>query len=53
MKNQDETDIDCGGSHCGKCADGSFCNIPSDCINYDCRSQVCQCKYPVRMFVRV
>ena len=33
IRNQDETDIDCGGSVCPKCADGKGCLSDDDCVN--------------------
>jgi hypothetical protein len=40
-KNQDETDIDCGGS-CGlKCVAGKSCKANSDCISNICTGNVC------------
>ena len=33
IKNQDETDIDCGGRICRKCIDGKRCITDDDCIN--------------------
>jgi hypothetical protein len=40
-KNQDETDIDCGGS-CGlKCAAGKSCKANSDCVSGICTANVC------------
>jgi len=33
IKNQDETDIDCGGSICPQCEDGKICKTDNDCIN--------------------
>jgi len=33
IKNQDETDIDCGGSVCSRCGDGKSCLRDRDCIN--------------------
>lgn len=35
-KNQDETDVDCGGAKCAKCADGKICKAPLDCQNGGC-----------------
>ena len=35
IKNQDETDIDCGGN-CGKCTNGNLCLVDSDCISDYC-----------------
>ncbi len=41
LKNQDETDDDCGGS-CQKCADGKSCASSSDCKgNYCSKSGLC------------
>jgi hypothetical protein len=31
----DETNVDCGGSHCGKCG-GASCTAPSDCQTNSC-----------------
>ncbi|MFV8754332.1 hypothetical protein ACNOYE_27620 [Nannocystaceae bacterium ST9] len=39
--NQDETDIDCGGSTCGPCADGSMCLAPTDCTSTNCVDGLC------------
>jgi cysteine-rich repeat protein len=39
--NQDETDIDCGGSVCGACEQGLACNLNIDCISNVCESDVC------------
>jgi len=39
--NQDETDIDCGGS-CGVCAVGQDCNADQDCQSNNCDAGVCQ-----------
>ncbi len=38
--NQDETDIDCGGTICNKCADGKICIQSSDCISLNCDSDL-------------
>jgi len=35
MQNQDETDVDCGGS-CGPCANGNTCIASSDCRSNTC-----------------
>jgi hypothetical protein len=45
VKNQTETDVDCGGS-CGPCADGKSCKSATDCnlalcTGGKCRSQSC------------
>lgn len=36
QKNGDESDVDCGGAHCGKCADGKFCIVGNDCNSTFC-----------------
>ena len=36
IQNQDETDVDCGGSSCNACAEGKKCQY-----NSDCREAVC------------
>ena len=36
LLNQDETDTDCGGSHCSKCENGYRCNTNSDCASGYC-----------------
>jgi hypothetical protein len=42
IKNQDETDIDCGGSICPACANGKMCLVAHDCQSGYCSpSLVC------------
>ena len=41
-RNQDETDVDCGGETCPKCVDSSVCSDASDCVSGVCSSNVCQ-----------
>ncbi|EDM77682.1 putative lipoprotein [Plesiocystis pacifica SIR-1] len=41
VKNQDETDIDCGGGTCSPCEDGLICSQNSDCISMSCVDGVC------------
>jgi hypothetical protein len=36
VKNGDETDVDCGGTACSKCADTKGCNAASDCKSGVC-----------------
>ena len=36
IKNQDETDIDCGGSNCSKCPLTKACLVNSDCYINEC-----------------
>ncbi len=39
IKNQDETDIDCGGTKCSKCNNTMACKANSDCISGFCNSE--------------
>jgi hypothetical protein len=41
-RNLDETDVDCGGSTCGKCDDGEGCLGANDCTSGVCQSGVCK-----------
>ena len=41
-RNGQETDIDCGGTNCGPCADGRACKVNNDCANRQCTNGVCQ-----------
>ena len=41
VKNQSESDVDCGGI-CGKCVAGKACGAPADCIDGVCTGGVCQ-----------
>jgi len=38
VKNQDETDVDCGGLVCGDCANGKSCNMDGDCVSAYCNA---------------
>ncbi len=38
FKNQDESDIDCGGATCGSCSLGKACAVNSDCSTDYCNS---------------
>ncbi|MBN4059273.1 hypothetical protein JYT22_01315, partial [Endomicrobium sp. AH-315-J14] len=40
-KNQDETDVDCGGNVCNSCADGKACVNGGDCASQVCVNNVC------------
>lgn len=40
-KNQDESDVDCGGMVCGPCPDAGACAQNSDCANNSCINGVC------------
>ena len=41
IQNQDETDVDCGGTHCGKCADTKKCAGGTDCTSGTCIAGFC------------
>ena len=41
MKDGTETDSDCGGSVCPKCANGRTCVFASDCASAYCKDLVC------------
>lgn len=40
-KNGDETDVDCGGTHCPQCAQSLGCAIGGDCLTNFCADGVC------------
>jgi len=40
IKNQDETDVDCGGS-CSPCANGEGCFGNGDCLSNNCVDDIC------------
>jgi len=40
IKNQDESDVDCGGS-CSACPEGQTCNSPLDCASMACVEGIC------------
>ncbi len=40
--NQDESDVDCGGSSCVACLPGDTCNAAGDCDSAVCTGGVCQ-----------
>lgn len=42
IQNQDETDVDCGGTTCPACPVGDECNRNSDCRTNYCRNGVCK-----------
>jgi len=41
IRNQDETDVDCGGS-CKQCGDGKRCKLDTDCANNYCFQGICR-----------
>ncbi|QQR91473.1 MAG: hypothetical protein IPJ88_07045 [Myxococcales bacterium] len=40
--NQDESDVDCGGSCGPNCSDGQDCSQATDCVSLVCSGQACQ-----------
>jgi hypothetical protein len=45
VKNQDESDIDCGGIKCPKCEQMKMCRADCDCISDACRNGTCAREY--------
>lgn len=45
-QNQDETDVDCGGSRCDACANGGGCERASDCESNNCDTTTDMCVPP-------
>jgi hypothetical protein len=45
IKDQDETDVDCGGTTCTKCDDGKLCIANKDCENNYCHMGI-RCQTP-------
>ena len=43
VQNEDETDVDCGGSICGQCSLGKTCKLPGDCSSSVCTLGLCAC----------
>lgn len=41
IKNQNETDVDCGGGTCNGCASGKMCAIDGDCLSMTCMNGTC------------
>jgi len=46
MKNQDEGDVDCGGTICPPCGDFRTCNVGSDCTSGHCAAETSGCPVP-------
>ncbi|MBX3221450.1 MAG: hypothetical protein KF795_13090 [Labilithrix sp.] len=46
VKNDDETDIDCGGAKAPKCGDGKGCGVAEDCESSVCTSGACAAPSP-------
>jgi len=45
IRNQGETDVDCGGPACEACAPGEQCEVDADCSSGVCTSATCQAPY--------
>jgi hypothetical protein len=41
VRNGVETDVDCGGTACGKCATGKACLASADCLSFVCPGGLC------------
>ncbi|MFO0759671.1 MAG: plastocyanin/azurin family copper-binding protein [Byssovorax sp.] len=41
IKNQGESDVDCGGPKCGPCATNKACGSNSDCVSAHCVTNLC------------
>jgi hypothetical protein len=41
ITNGNETDVDCGGPDCPRCADGKACLASTDCVSGSCITHVC------------
>jgi hypothetical protein len=41
FQNQDETDVDCGGTICGTCAENLMCMVNEDCMSNQCVDGLC------------
>jgi hypothetical protein len=49
VQNGDETDVDCGGPTCPKCAQGQVCDVNNDCASGSCAGGVCQAPPPGKL----
>ena len=49
VKNGDETDVDCGGTACVRCAVGRRCTVDVDCKTGTCNAVDSACACPARM----
>lgn len=41
IQDGNETDVDCGGGTCGRCAAGKTCKAPADCLTGECAMGKC------------
>lgn len=51
VRNQDETDIDCGGDNCGRCWVNQTCADDCDCRIRSCISGTCRGNISKRLFL--
>lgn len=42
VHNQDESDVDCGGSCGATCSEGQACIVGEDCVSGECQENICQ-----------
>jgi hypothetical protein len=49
LKNQDESDVDCGGSCSVKCVSGKSCKSNTDCISNICTNSICTTTAPAQL----
>lgn len=53
IRNQDESDVDCGGSCSLKCSNGKVCKSNADCISNVCTSGTCAASAPAALSGKV
>ncbi|MGZ3443519.1 MAG: hypothetical protein ACXVDD_28550, partial [Polyangia bacterium] len=44
IRDADESDVDCGGTSCGGCANGKLCSGAGDCASHYCPAGTCAAK---------
>ncbi|CAF4146490.1 unnamed protein product, partial [Adineta steineri] len=44
IKNNEETDVDCGGLNCSSCGTGKACSGAGDCVSKSCAFDICKDK---------
>jgi hypothetical protein len=47
--NGNETDVDCGGGTCPRCADGKACRVDNDCVSGTCTDGQCVACTPTQL----
>jgi hypothetical protein len=48
-KDGNETDVDCGGGSCPRCADNQVCGVENDCRSGTCANSVCVACTPLQL----